>query len=54
MTPQQQTLWLLAGSAGVLVFATLIGQALRMRFAARGLGDNPVIANLNARIYALR
>jgi phosphatidate cytidylyltransferase len=52
MTAQQQTLYLLAGTAGVLVFATLVGQVLRWRFAARGQGDNPVIANLNARIYA--
>jgi phosphatidate cytidylyltransferase len=52
MSAQQQTLWLLAGAAGVLMFATLVGQVLRWRFAARGRGDNPVIANLNARIYA--
>ena len=52
MTPQQQTLWLLAGTAGVLAFATLVGQILRWRSAASGSGDNPVIANLNARIYA--
>jgi hypothetical protein len=29
MTAQQQTLWLLAGTAGLLVFATLVRQALR-------------------------
>jgi phosphatidate cytidylyltransferase len=52
MTAQQQTLWLLAGTAGLLVFATLVGQTLRWRVASRGHADNPVIANLNARIYA--
>jgi len=52
MTPQQHTLTLFAGTAGVLVIATLVGQILRWRVAASGKGDNPVIANLNARIYA--
>lgn len=52
MSAQQQTLWLLAGTGGLLVFATLVGQLLRWRVAARGAGDSPVVANLNARIYA--
>jgi phosphatidate cytidylyltransferase len=52
MTPGKQTVMLFAGTAGVLVFATVVGQLLRLRFAARGQPDNPVIANLNARIVA--
>jgi phosphatidate cytidylyltransferase len=52
VSAQQQTVWLLTGIAGLLVFATLVGQLLRWRVAARGQGDSPVVANLNARIYA--
>ena len=52
MSAQRETLWLLAGTAGVLVFATLVGQLLRLGFAARGQAEHVVIANLNARIYA--
>jgi len=43
-------LWLLGGVAAILIVATLIGQALRLRFAPDG--TNPVIENLNARIAA--
>jgi phosphatidate cytidylyltransferase len=52
MSAQQQTLWLQAGTAGLLVLATLVGQLLRLRVAARGPGGNAVVANLNARITA--
>lgn len=40
-------LWLFGGTAVFLGLATAIGQVLRRR-----KGDTPVIANLNARIYA--
>ncbi len=42
--------WLLSGVGGILVLATLVGQALRTRVAPDG--SNPVIENLNARIAA--
>lgn len=42
--------WLLGGVAAILIVATLIGQALRLRIAPDG--SNPVIENLNARIAA--
>ena len=43
-------LWLLSGVAGILVLASLVGEALRLRLSPDG--DNPVIDNLNARINA--
>lgn len=43
-------LWLLGGVATILIVATLIGQALRLRIAPDG--TNSVIENLNARIAA--
>lgn len=43
-------LWLLAGVGGILVFASILGQILRLRLSPTG--DNPVIENLNARINA--
>lgn len=43
-------LWLLGGVAAILIVATVIGQALRLRLAPDG--TNPVIENLNARIAA--
>ncbi len=41
---------LLGAVAAILVFATVIGQALRVRYSADG--TNPVIENLNARILS--
>jgi phosphatidate cytidylyltransferase len=52
MSAQQQTFWLLAGTAGLLLFATLVGQLLRLRVSASGEGGSAVVSNLNARIYA--
>ena len=43
-------LWLLSGVAAILILATVIGQALRLRLAPDG--SNAVIENLNARIAA--
>jgi phosphatidate cytidylyltransferase len=43
-------LLLLGGVAGILVVATAIGQALRVRYSPDGA--NPVIENLNARILS--
>jgi Predicted CDP-diglyceride synthetase/phosphatidate cytidylyltransferase len=48
MTPDSGLLWLVAGTAGFLALATLVGEVLRRRHPA----GHPVIANLNARIYA--
>lgn len=50
MTAPSDALLLFAGVGGVLVFATVVGQSLALRFAANG--PNPVIDNLNARIKA--
>ena len=47
MTPvSPHLIWLLAGVALILILATLIGSALRARFAPDG--GNPVIENLRA------
>jgi phosphatidate cytidylyltransferase len=43
-------LWLLAGVAGILILASLVGEILRQRLSPGG--GNPVIENLNARITA--
>ncbi|WP_149142950.1 phosphatidate cytidylyltransferase [Gemmobacter caeruleus] len=43
-------IYLLAGVAGILIVATIIGEVLRARIAPDG--SNPVIENLNARIAA--
>ncbi|MFZ1471127.1 MAG: phosphatidate cytidylyltransferase [Paracoccaceae bacterium] len=43
-------IWFLLGVVGILIIATLIGQALRLRLAPDG--SNPVIENLNTRIAA--
>ena len=50
LTPQQQTLWLFAGTAVVLVIASLVGWILKVRVAR----DQPhsTIDNLNSRIKA--
>jgi phosphatidate cytidylyltransferase len=54
MTPFQQTLYLFGGLAAVLTIASLAGWWLARRDAARhpGAEQSPVIANLNARIWA--
>ena len=43
-------LWLLFGVGGILIFASVIGEGLRLRYSPRG--ENPAIENLNARIAA--
>jgi len=43
-------LWLLAGVAGILILASIVGEVLRQRLSPDG--GNPVIENLNARITA--
>jgi phosphatidate cytidylyltransferase len=43
-------IWLLAGVCGILILASIIGEALRLRLSPAG--ENPVIENLNARITA--
>jgi phosphatidate cytidylyltransferase len=50
MDTQRQMIALFGGIGAVLVVATVIGQWLRWRLAARG--GSEVVANLNARIYA--
>ncbi len=50
LTPQQQTLWLFAGTAVVLVIASLIGWILKLRVARNQ--PHGTIDNLNSRIKA--
>ncbi|MDQ2067687.1 phosphatidate cytidylyltransferase [Xinfangfangia sp. CPCC 101601] len=50
MTEAPHLILLLMGVAGVLVLATVVGQALQLRLDPRG--TNPVLQNLNARITA--
>lgn len=50
ISAEQQILYLFLGIGGILVTATIIGRLLAWRYAAEA--PNPVIDNLNARIYA--
>jgi len=50
LTPQQQTLWLFAGTAVVLVIASLVGWILKVRVARNQ--SHSTIDNLNSRIKA--
>ncbi len=50
MNTSPDLLWLLGAVGAILVFATLIGQALRLRYSRDG--SNLVIDNLNARILS--
>lgn len=43
-------LWLLSGVGAILIFASVVGEILRLRLSPEG--NNPVIENLNARIAA--
>lgn len=48
--PDQQIMMLFLGIAGILVTATIVGRILSIRYASEA--PNPVIENLNSRIYA--
>ena len=50
MSTAPHLIYLLLGVASILTLATIIGEVLRQRIAPDG--SNPVIENLNARIYA--
>lgn len=50
MNPQYKFVWLISGVIALLTLATAIGQILRLRVSSESA--KPVVANLNARIYA--